>query len=191
MVRAVFNNLQSSRIEFLYTLYDVPVWGQASECDLKKILSLQKPTLRLIFFSCKRSHAIPLFVASNILPINMLYFETVSTIMHDVSTRSTPQNIRELFIHSSDVHVYNMYNTRFACADNLFVQNSRLHMKLKSFPAFGTRLWNCLHLDWRKLTKRTFKRKIPKLLLTVLEIEDYYVDAHSLILNLNTRTELN
>ena len=117
----------------------------------------------------------------------MLYFETVSTIMHDVSTRSTPQNIRELFIHSSDVHVY---NTRFSCADNLFVQKSRLHMKLKSFPAFGTRLWNCLHPDWRKLTKRAFKRKIHKLLLTVIEIEDYYVDAHSLILNFkNTRIE--
>ena len=43
----------------------------------------------------------------------------------------------------------------------------------------------------RKLAKRAFKRKIHKLLLTVLEIEDYYVDAHSLILNLNTRIELN
>ena len=59
-------------------------------------------------------------------------------------------------------------------------------MKLQSFPAFGTRLWNCIHPDWRKLTKRAFKRKIHKLLLTVLEIEDYYVDAHSVILNLNT-----
>ena len=103
--------------------------------------------------------------------------------MHDVSTHSTPKNIRELFIHSSDIHAY---NTRFSCADNLFVQKYRLHIKLKAFPAFGTRLWNCLHPDWRKLTKRAFKRKIHKLLLTVLEIEDYYVDAHSLILNLNT-----
>ena len=107
--------------------------------------------------------------------------------MHDSSSRSTPQNIREPFIHSSDVHVY---NTRFSCADNLFLQKSRLQMKLKSFSAFGMRLWNCLHKDWRKLTKRAFKRKIHKLLLTVLEIEDYYVDAHSLILNLNTRMEL-
>ena len=56
-------------------------------------------------------------------------------------------------------------------------------MKLKSFPAFGTRLWNCVLPDWRKLTKRAFKRKIHKLLLTVLEIEDYYVDVHSVILN--------
>ena len=39
--------------------------------------------------------------------------------------------------------------------------------------------------------KVTFKRKIHKLLLTVLEIEDDYVDAHSLILNFkNTGIEL-
>ena len=62
-------------------------------------------------------------------------------------------------------------------------------MKRKSFPAFGTRLWNCLHPDWRKLTQRAFKRKIHKLLLTVLKIEDYYVDAHSLILNFNKPTQ--
>ena len=69
---------------FPYTLYGIPVWGQASQCDLKKILTLQKRALRLIFFVSKRYHAIPLFVASNILPVNMLYFETVSSIMHDV-----------------------------------------------------------------------------------------------------------
>ena len=164
-------------------LYGIPAWGQASQCDLKKTLTLQKRALRLTFFASKRSHAIPLFVASNILPVNMLYFETVSTIMQNVSTQSTPKNICELFIHASDVHAY---NTRFSGADNLFVQKSRLNMKLKSFPAFGTRLWNCVHPDWRKFTKRAFKRKIHKLLLTVVEIEDYYVDAHSVILNLNT-----
>ena len=60
--------------------------------------------------------------------------------MHDVSTHSTPKNIRELFIHASDVRAY---NTRFLGADNLFVQKSRL--ELKSFPAFGTRFWNCVH----------------------------------------------
>ena len=106
-----------------------------------------------------------------------------------VSTCSTPQNIRELCLF---ILLTFMYTTRVSsCADNRFVQKSRLQMKLKSFPAFGTRLWNCLHPDWRKLTKRAFKRKIHKLLLTVLKIEDYYVDAHSLISNLNKRIELN
>ena len=112
---------------FPYTLHSIPAWAQASQCDLKKILTLQKHALRLIFFASKRSHAIPLFVASNILPVNMLYFETVSTIMHDVSTHSTPKNVRELFIHASNVHAY---NTRFLGAGNLFLQKSKLNMKL-------------------------------------------------------------
>ena len=43
-------------------------------------------------------------------------------------------------------------------------------MKLKSYPVFGTRLWNCLHRDWSKLTKSAFTRKIHKLFLTVLEL---------------------
>ena len=74
---------------FPYTLYGIAAWGQAAQSDLKKILTLQKRALRLIFFSSKISHAIPLFITSSILPVYMLYFETVSAIMHDVSTSST------------------------------------------------------------------------------------------------------
>ena len=167
---------------FPYTLYGIPVWGQAAQRDLGKILILQKRALRLIFFSISRIHAIPLFITSNILPVNMLYFETVSTIMHDVSTNSIPCNIRQLFIHSSDIH---SHDTRSSSTKNFFIEESRLHVKQKSFSAFGARLWNCLHPDWCKLTKRAFKRKLHKLLLTALGIEDYYVDAQSLILKIN------
>ena len=105
----------------------------------------------------------------------MLYFETVSAIMHDVSTNSTPRNIRQLFIHSSEVHAH---NTRSSSKKKFYIQESRLRVKFKSFSAFGARLWNCLHPDWRKLTQRAFKRKL-------LGIEDYYVDVHSLILKFN------
>ena len=115
---------------FPYTLYGIPVWGQAAQRDLEKILILQKRALRLIFFLNHRTHAIPLFLTSNILPVNMLYFETVSAIMHDVSTNSTPSNIRQLFIHSSDVHAH---NTRSSSTKNFFIQESRLRVKLKSF----------------------------------------------------------
>ena len=81
-------------------------------------------------------------------------------------------------------------NTHSSSTYNFFIQESRLRVKLKSFSAFGARLWNCLHTDWRKLKKRAFKRKLHKLLLTVLGIEDYYVDAHSLILKFNANIKL-
>ena len=70
----------------------------------------------------------------------------------------------KMFVNFLYIHAY---NTRFSCADNLFVPKSRLHMKLKSFLAFGTKLRNCLHSDWRKLTKRAFKRTIDGFTLLV------------------------
>ena len=117
----------------------------------------------------------------------MLYFETVSTIMYDVSNSSTPCNIRQLFIDSSDVHAH---NTRSSSTKNFFIQDSRLRVKLNSFSSLGARLWNCLQPDLRKLTKRAFKRKLHKLLLTALGIEDYYVDAHSLMLKINANNDV-
>ena len=113
----------------------------------------------------------------------MLYTETVATIMHDVFTNSTPKNFPQLFIHSSGVHAH---NTRFSSAKKFYTQESRLGGKLKSFSASGARLWNCLPSDWYKLTKSVFKRKLHKLLFTVLGIEDDYVDACSLISIVNT-----
>ena len=125
---------------FPCTSYDIAVWGQAAQChNLKKILNLQKRALRLMRF--------PLFVSSNILPVDMLYFETVSTLMHDISTNSAPPNILDLFNPSSNVHPF---NTRFLAAGNFHVNQSRLNFKLKSFTRFGMKLWNSLRLEWRK-----------------------------------------
>ena len=88
------------------------------------------------------------------------------------------------WVMSCHVYLVYMYTTRVSRVQIIFsYRNLDYRRNLSPFPAFGTRLWNCLHPDWRKRTKRAFKRKIHKLLLTVLEIEDYCVDAHSLILN--------
>ena len=38
-----------------------------------------------MYFSEPRSHAVPLFISSRILPLQMLYAEKVSSIMFDVS----------------------------------------------------------------------------------------------------------
>jgi hypothetical protein len=45
------------------------------------ILVLQKRVLRFIHSSDKREHAIPLFVATNILPVNLLYYENLLSFM--------------------------------------------------------------------------------------------------------------
>ena len=50
-----------------------------------------------MYFSEPRAHALSLFFTSNILPINMLYVDTVSPLMCDVSRLSVPSNVSDLF----------------------------------------------------------------------------------------------
>ena len=59
-------------------------------------------------------------------------------------------------------------NTRFSDAGNLYVNKSRLNIRLNSFSIFGAKLWNCLKSDLRKLGKKLFKNKIHHFLLAVL-----------------------
>ena len=110
---------------FPYTYYGSAAWGQAALVYLKKVFILQKRALWLMFFAGNRSHAIPLFVSANVLPLNLHYFETVRSLMQDISTNSAPQNICDLFTCSSDVHTY---NTRFSDAGNFYVNKSRLRI---------------------------------------------------------------
>jgi hypothetical protein len=44
-----------------------------------------------------RDHAVPFFKNTNNLPINMLYVETVSKLMCDISHNSAPRNVMDLF----------------------------------------------------------------------------------------------
>ena len=62
----------------------------------------QKCVLWLMYISEPRAHVVPLFTSSKILPLNMLYVETVSSIMCDVSFSTVPTNISYLFTKANE-----------------------------------------------------------------------------------------
>ena len=66
-----------------YLLYGIVAWGQAAKTYKNKILILQKRALRLMFFGDYNSHAVPYFVSSSFLPLDLLYFKSVAILMHD------------------------------------------------------------------------------------------------------------
>ena len=66
-------------------------------------------------FGRYRLHAIPFFISANVLPVIMLYFKSVSMLMHDVYNNKTPANISNLFIPLPEV---NIYNIRFSSTRN-------------------------------------------------------------------------
>ena len=104
--RSTFVNIYKSLI-LPHLSYGIVVWGQAAKIHLEKFLKLQKRVLRLIYFEDHASNAIPLFVASKILPVQMLYFKSLSTLIHDVHNSLAPPNISQLFTYSKDIHNYN------------------------------------------------------------------------------------
>ena len=165
-----------------YLSYGLAAWGQAAKSHLQKILVLQKRVLRLMYFSEPRAHAVPLFTSSKILPLNMLYVETVSSIMFDVSCLTVPTNISNLFIKANEKH---NYETRFSSSCN---QNHG------SFAKFGAKLWNSICDELCQLTKRAFKKHINDMLFSILEAEDDNVESPILlqkIHNYRANTEFN
>jgi len=61
-----------------------------------------------MYFLNPRSHAIPPFISSKILPIHLLYFEAILHSMYDFSNNSAPKDISDKFIKTSLIHPYNM-----------------------------------------------------------------------------------
>ena len=72
-------------------------WGQTSKANLNKILILQKRALRLIYFANKREHAIPLFIRANILPVDMIYYKAISTLLHDIHCKNCTYKLDRAF----------------------------------------------------------------------------------------------
>ena len=80
-----------------------------------------------MYFSEPRAHAVPLFISSKILPLQMLYAEKVSSIMFDVSCMNAQCNI----MHK--------HETRFSSSGKYYVQTSRLNLNQDSFSRFGAK----------------------------------------------------
>ena len=151
--------------------------GTSCKIEFEQSFTLQKRALWLMYFSDSRAHAIPLFVRSGVLPLNMLYFKYTAILMHNITTDYAPSKISELFICSDQIH--SQY-TRFSAAGNFHVQRSRLNQLLLSFSRSGARIWNKIPLKLREQNKTPFKHKLHKLLLKVLETEEVYVDISAI-----------
>ena len=164
-----------------YLLYGIVAWGQAAKIYRDKILILQKRALRLMYFGDYRSHAIPFFVSSRFLPLDMLYFKSVAILMHDITNNLSPPNISNLFTYQANIH---SYETRSSSRGDYFVKSSRLDIQKKAFSRNGVRIWNSLSCEMRRLSKYNFKSKIQDLLLQRLSKRDDYIDLSNLIAQL-------
>ena len=177
--RATLLNIYRSLIE-PYISYGLAAWGQAANAHLNKLVILQKRVLRLMYFTDYTSHSAPLFACSGILPIKLLYFKLVASLLHDIENHCAPPNISELFTRTEQVH---SYSTRSSVAGSIYINQARTNHLLLSFSRVGAKIWNGIPPELRKLRKTLFKRKLTHLLLKIHETEEMNVDLRYLELS--------
>ena len=115
-----------------------------------------------MYFTDKQQHAIPLFLKSNFLSIQMIYFEKTASLMYDISTNEAPSLIQQLFTRAGNVHGY---GTRSATSGNYYVKSSTLEIQKNSFSRSGTFVWNSLPLKLRHVNNVGLKRNYVCLFL--------------------------
>ena len=166
-----------------YLIYGIVAWGNAAKIHRTKLLTLQKRALRLMYFADYKSHAIPFFISSRLLPLDMLYFKSVAMMMHDVSNNLRPPNIFNLFTHQADIHPY---ETRSSQRGDYFLKRSRIDIQKRSFSRIGVKIWNSLSCEVRQMSKSNFKNNLNDILFQRLLKYDDYFDISILLANFDS-----
>ena len=116
------------------------------------------------YYANNREHAVPFFKNTANLPVNMLYFESVSKLMYDINNNLAPKDITDLF-------------TQIDTAGNYLVKYSRTTLQKNAFSRVGATIWNSLPKYLRNRKKKEFTKELHTLLLNILDNEDDYVDV--------------
>ena len=88
----------------------------------RKIVTLQKRALRLIYFSKSKEHTVPFFLKSNCLPLPSIFFRDCSYLLYDINRQTAPVSILNQFVKTSQIH---NYRTRSVFSDSFYVKFSR------------------------------------------------------------------
>ena len=116
---------------------------------------------------------------TKIFPVNMIYFDTVANLMHDIWKGQAPFPIRAFFTKSSEIHGY---KTRHAAKGNYYQKEANLEIFKRSFSRTGAIIWNQISSNWGDASKPIFKKIIRRFLFETLSDRDDYVEVDTYIL---------
>ena len=84
-----------------------------------------------------KSRISDIFVNSRILPVKLLYFKSVASLLHDFDNQRTTPNISNPFHRTEQI---NSYSTRSAMAGKFHVKILRTNQQLFSFSRIGPKI---------------------------------------------------
>lgn len=109
-------------------------------------------------------HAISLFIESKIVPVNMIYFDKIANLMHDIWKRLYPSSPL-LLTTSNEIHGY---NTKLAARENYLRKEIKSENFQRCFSRTGA-IWNPISADWRDLSEPLLRKKFVDLYLRLFQ----------------------
>ena len=93
-----------------YLLYCVEIWGNAADCHILPIITLQNKIILYITFSPYLAHTKNFFLDTNILLFKKLVIHRISIQMFKFNLGLSPVALNNLFVRNSNIHNYNTRN---------------------------------------------------------------------------------
>ena len=121
----------------------------------RKIVTLQKRALRLIYFRKSNEHTVPFFLNSNCLPLPSLFFRDCSYLLYDI-------NRQHQLVYSISLlqkrQIQN-YRTRSVFSDSFYVKFSTTDKMYAFFSRIGAQIWNSIAHSIKLLKRSSFRKK--------------------------------
>ena len=87
-----------------YLLYGITIWGNTTDKNLKRLISLQNKVIKIIAQGKRWDHITPLYNKLQILKLKDSYTHEVAKMMHKYSCNNISQRLNSHFTPVSAIH---------------------------------------------------------------------------------------
>ena len=145
--------------------YGLTVWGGCSNQNKKRVIAIQKRSIRTVCKAYFNSHTEPRMKKLGILKFEDLYKQQCLVNVHDCVHENAPSPIKKLIQLECNVSRFNL-RSNSQNPLNVTIPISKSRVSLQSFSMKGPSFWNSLSSELQGITRKlTFKNKIKRIRL--------------------------
>ena len=172
MINRVKKMLPPSTLKILYysfiqphLQYGLTVWGGCSNQNKKRVIAIQKRSVRTICKSYFSSHTEPRMKKVGILKFDDLYRQQCLVNVHDCVHEVAPCPIRNLIQLERNVSRFNLRSNEQNPL-NIVAPITKSRIGSQSFSAKGPAFWNILPTELKSIERKTiFKKRVKRKML--------------------------
>uniref|UniRef100_A0A8C6NYB4 Reverse transcriptase domain-containing protein n=1 Tax=Nothobranchius furzeri TaxID=105023 RepID=A0A8C6NYB4_NOTFU len=136
-----------------YMAYCIEIWGSTFKTYIHEIKTIQKKSIRVMNKSNYYAHTDPLFLKSQIMKLEDLYYYKIMQFMFRVKLTALPKNILMFFVKRES-----KYDLRGVC---MFVlQKAKKGMKRRCISVMGVKFWNEAKIELKLATSLSVLKKL-------------------------------